>query len=146
MFLMRRSPLRLWPWYLRDRKPREQQLPWNDENNDNDNNDNANNINNDDDHNNESHDNDNENNNDNDDGDKDYTPSSDVENERMYHDADQIKTFGNETLIPTDRLQDLLGHISITTTPEFRIKRIPCLGREEYRVVVEVFNGPNVML
>jgi hypothetical protein len=101
------------------------QLQLNDENN------NVNNINHDD----KNHDNNNENDtvNDNDDeDDEDYTPFGDVENEKMYNDADELTTFGNEALIPTGRLKDLLGHIRITTAPKFKIKRIPPRGREEF--------------
>jgi hypothetical protein len=39
----------------------------------------------------------------------------------------------------------LLNHINITTPPEFRIKRIPHPGREEYKAIVEILNGPNVL-
>jgi hypothetical protein len=56
--------------------------------------------------------------------DEDYTPFSDSKKEKMYHDADEIKTIRNEALIPTGRLRDLLNHINITTPPEFRIKRV----------------------
>ncbi len=61
---------------------------------------------------------------------EDYTPWSNVEKDEMFHDADEIKTFGDEALIPTGRLRDLLNRINITTPPEFRIKRIPRPGRE----------------
>jgi hypothetical protein len=64
---------------------------------------------------------------------------SDSQKVKMYHDADEIKTFGNEAPIPTGRLRDLLGHIDIA--PEFRIKRVSHLGWEEYIAVVEIFNG-----
>jgi hypothetical protein len=40
----------------------------------------------------------------------------------MYHDTDEIKTAGNEALIPIGRLRDLLNRIDITTLLEFRIK------------------------
>jgi hypothetical protein len=70
---------------------------------------------------------------------------SDLEKEKMYRDTDEIKTFGNKALNPTGRLQDLVGHIGITIAPKFRIKRILHAGWEEYRAVVEVFNGPNVI-
>jgi hypothetical protein len=53
---------------------------------------------------------------------------SDVEKEEMYHNADEIKSFGNEASIPTNRLRDLLNHNDINTSPEFRIKRVPCPG------------------
>jgi hypothetical protein len=106
----------------------EQPLPQNDENN------NANK----DDHDDENHDNEGE-------DDEEYTPLSDSEHEKMYREADELKTFGNEAPIPTGRLRDLLRHIGITTAPVFRIKRIPRPGREEFRAVVEMFNGPNVI-
>jgi hypothetical protein len=60
--------------------------------------------------------------------DEDYTPWSNAEKDEIFHDADEIKTFGDEAPIPTGRLRDLLNHINITTPPEFRIKRIPRLG------------------
>jgi hypothetical protein len=62
-----------------------------------------------------------------------------------FHDDDEIKTFGNEAPIPTGRLRDLLNCINITTPPEFRIKRISCPGREEYKAIVEIISGPNVL-
>jgi hypothetical protein len=94
-------------------------------------------------HNNDHEDDDEDDNEEEDDG--DYTPSSDGKNEKIYRDTDEIKTTGNEALIPTDRLRDLLGHVDITIAPEYRIKRILCPGWDEYRAVVEVFNGPNVL-
>jgi hypothetical protein len=48
---------------------------------------------------------------------------SDFEKDKMYCEADEIKTIGNEALIPTSRLRDLLNRIDITTPPEFRIRR-----------------------
>jgi hypothetical protein len=77
--------------------------------------------------------------------DEDYTLWSDAKKDETFHDADEIKTFGDEALIPTDRLRDLLNRINITTPPEFRIKRIPRLGREEYKAIVEIISGPNVL-
>jgi hypothetical protein len=77
--------------------------------------------------------------------DEDYTPWSNAEKDEMFHDTDEIKTFGNEALIPTGRLRDLLNRINITTPPEFRIKRILCPGREEYKAIVEILSGPNVL-
>jgi hypothetical protein len=38
-----------------------------------------------------------------------------------------------------------LNRINITTPPEFRIKRIPQPGREEYKAIVEIISGPNVL-
>jgi hypothetical protein len=56
--------------------------------------------------------------------DEDYTPWSNAKKDETFHDADEIKTFGNEAPIPTGRLRDLLNRINITTPLEFRIKRI----------------------
>jgi hypothetical protein len=77
--------------------------------------------------------------------DEEYTPWSNAEKDETFHDADEIKTFRNEALIPTGRLRDLLNHINITTPPEFRIKRIPRPGREEYKTIMEIISGPNVL-
>jgi hypothetical protein len=77
--------------------------------------------------------------------DEDYTPWSDAEKDETFHDTDEIKTFGDEAPIPTGRLGDLLNHINITTPPEFRIKRIPYPGREEYKAIMEIISGPNVL-
>jgi hypothetical protein len=79
------------------------------------------------------------------DEDEDYTPWSNAEKDEAFHDADEIKTFGDEASIPTGRLRDLLNHINITTLPEFRIKRILCPGREEYKAIMEIISGPNVL-
>jgi hypothetical protein len=70
---------------------------------------------------------------------------SDVEKEETYRDADEIMIFGNEAPIPTDRLRDLLNCIDITTPPEFRIKRAPRPGQEEYKEIVEILSKPNVL-
>jgi hypothetical protein len=76
---------------------------------------------------------------------EDYTPWNNAEKDETFHNADEIKNFGDEAPIPTGRLRDLLNHINITTPPEFRIKRIPCPGREEYKTIVEIISGPNVL-
>jgi hypothetical protein len=39
----------------------------------------------------------------------------------------------------------LLNRINITTPPEFRIKRNPRPGGEEYKAIVEIISGPNVL-
>jgi hypothetical protein len=77
--------------------------------------------------------------------DKDYTPWSNAEKDEIFHDADEIKTFGDEAPIPTGRLRDLWNHINVTTPQEFRIKRIPRPCREEYKAIVEIISGPNVL-
>jgi hypothetical protein len=80
-----------------------------------------------------------------DEDDGDYTPLSDSEKEKMYYNVDEIRSSGNEASIPTGRLWDLLNHIDITTPPEFRIKRVPHAGREEYKAIVKILNRPNVI-
>jgi hypothetical protein len=77
--------------------------------------------------------------------DEDYTHWSNVEKDETFHDVDEIKTFRDEASIPTGRLRDLLNRINITTLPEFRIKRIPRPGREEYKAIVEIISGSNVL-
>jgi hypothetical protein len=70
---------------------------------------------------------------------------SDAEKEEMYCDTDEIKTFGNEAPIPTGKLKDLLNRINITTPLEFRMKRVPHPRREEYKSIMEILSGPNVL-
>jgi hypothetical protein len=70
---------------------------------------------------------------------------SDAEKDETYRDADEIKTIENEASIPTSRLKDLLNHLNITTPLEFRIKRVPRPGQEEYKAIMEIFSGPNVL-
>jgi hypothetical protein len=65
--------------------------------------------------------------------------------EKMYRQADEIKTARNEALNPTVRLRDLLNCMDITTPLEFSIKRVLHLGREEYKAIVEIFNAPSVI-
>jgi hypothetical protein len=77
--------------------------------------------------------------------DEDYTPWSNVEKDETFHNADEIKTFGNEASIPTSRLRDLLNRINITTPLEFRIKRISCPDCEEYKAIVEIISRSNVL-
>jgi hypothetical protein len=72
------------------------------------------------------------------------TPWSNAERDETFHDADEIKTFGYDALIPIGRLRDLLNRINITTPPEFTIIRIPCPGREEYKEIMEIISRPNV--
>jgi hypothetical protein len=73
------------------------------------------------------------------------SPCSNDEKDETFHNANEIKTFVDEASIPTDRLRDLLNHINITTPPEFRIKRIPRPGREEYKAIIEIISTPNVL-
>jgi hypothetical protein len=77
--------------------------------------------------------------------DEGYTPWSNAEKDETFHDADEIKTFGDEAPIPTSGLRDLLNRINITTPLEFRIKRIQHHGREEYKAIMEIISRPNVL-
>jgi hypothetical protein len=74
-----------------------------------------------------------------------YTPMSNFRKEEMSHEAEEIKTSGNDAPILIGRLRELLNRINITTPPKFKIKRVPRPGREEYRAIVEIFNGPNLI-
>jgi hypothetical protein len=131
MFLRGRTPSRLWSWF-RQENTRNQQLPQNDNHVD---------------------DHEEENNVEEEEGgnkaegkdDENYTPLSDAEKDEMFQDADEIKTFGDEAPIPTGKWRDLLNYINITTLPEFRIKRVPCPGWEEYKAIIEIISVPNVL-
>jgi hypothetical protein len=70
---------------------------------------------------------------------------SDAEKDKTYHDADEITPIGNEAPIPIGRLRDLLNRLDITTPSEFRIERVSRPGREEYKAIIEIFSGPNVL-
>jgi hypothetical protein len=70
---------------------------------------------------------------------------SDSKKERMYCNTDEIKTSRNEAPFPTGRLRDLLNRIDITIAPVFKIKRVLRLGWEEYKAIMEILNGPNVI-
>jgi hypothetical protein len=76
---------------------------------------------------------------------EDYTPLSDAEKDETFRDANEIKTTRNEASIPTDRLRELPNHLNITTHPKFRIKRVSCPRREEYKAIMEIFSRPNVL-
>jgi hypothetical protein len=53
---------------------------------------------------------------------EEYPPPSDTEDEKMYRDADEVESFGVETLVLTGRLRALLEQLDITTAPRYRIK------------------------
>jgi hypothetical protein len=57
----------------------------------------------------------------------------------MYRDADEVESFGAESLILTGRLRALLEHLGITTSPQYRIKEVPRSGRVEFKAIVEIF-------
>jgi hypothetical protein len=57
--------------------------------------------------------------------DEEQPPLSDSEPEKMYRDADEVESFGAESLILAGRLRALLEHLGITTAPQYRIKEVP---------------------
>jgi hypothetical protein len=63
----------------------------------------------------------------------------------MYRDADEVESFGAESLILAGRLRALLEHLGITTAPRYRIKEVPRSGRVEFKTIVEIFFGSRVL-
>jgi hypothetical protein len=59
---------------------------------------------------------------------EEHPPLSDTEDEKMYQDADEVESFGAESLILAGRLRALLEHLGITTAPRYRIKEVPRSG------------------
>jgi hypothetical protein len=76
---------------------------------------------------------------------EEHPPLSDTEAEKMYRDADKVESFGTESPILTGRLWALLEHLGITTAPRYRIKEVPCLGRVEFKAIIEIFFGSRVL-
>jgi hypothetical protein len=56
---------------------------------------------------------------------EEHPPPSDTEDEKMYQDANEVESFGAESLILTGRLRALLEHLGIATAPRYRIKEVP---------------------
>jgi hypothetical protein len=77
--------------------------------------------------------------------DEEHPPLSDAEAEKMYRDADEVESFGAESLIPTGRLWALLEHLGITTNPRYRIKEVSHSGRVEFKAIAEIFFGSRVL-
>jgi hypothetical protein len=76
---------------------------------------------------------------------EEHPPPSDIEVEKMYQDADEVESFGAESLVIADRLQALLEHLGITTAPRYRIKEVPRSGRVEFKAITEIFFGSRVL-
>jgi hypothetical protein len=74
-----------------------------------------------------------------------YPPLSDAEDEKMYRDVDEVESFGVEAPVLVGRLRALLEHLGITTTPRYRIKAVPRLGRVEFKAITEIFFGSRVL-
>jgi hypothetical protein len=76
---------------------------------------------------------------------EEHPPLSDTEVERMYWDEDEVKSFGAEAPVPINRLQALLEHLVITTTPRYRIKEVSRLGLVEFKAITEIFLGSRIL-
>jgi hypothetical protein len=57
----------------------------------------------------------------------------------MYRDADEVESFGAESLILAGRLWALLEHLGITTAPWYRVKEVPRSGQVEFEAIAEIF-------
>jgi hypothetical protein len=68
-------------------------------------------------------------------------PPSDTEQEKLYRDANEVESFGAESLILAGRLRALLEHLGMTTAPRHRIKEVLHLGRVEFKAITEIFFG-----
>jgi hypothetical protein len=76
---------------------------------------------------------------------EEYPPPSDTKDEKMYRDADEVESFRAEAPVLAGRLRALLEHQGITTSPRYRIKEVPHLGRVEFKAVVEIFFRSKVL-
>jgi hypothetical protein len=76
---------------------------------------------------------------------EEHPPPSDTEAEKMYRDADEVESFGAESLILASRLRALLEHLGITTAPRYRIKEVPRSGKVEFKAIAEIFFGSRVL-
>jgi hypothetical protein len=77
--------------------------------------------------------------------DEEQPPPSDTEDKKMYWDTDEVESFGVEAPILIGRLRALLEHLGITTAPRYRIKKVPRLGRVEFRAITEIFLESRVL-
>jgi hypothetical protein len=76
---------------------------------------------------------------------EEHPPPSDTEDEKMYRDADEVESFGAESLILAGRLRALLEHLGITTAPWYGIKKVPRSGRVEFKAIAEIFFGSRIL-
>jgi hypothetical protein len=77
--------------------------------------------------------------------DEEHPSLSVTEPEKMYRDADKVESFGAESSILDDRLRALLEHLGITTSPRYRVKEVPRLGRVEFKAIAEIFFGSRIL-
>jgi hypothetical protein len=80
-----------------------------------------------------------------DEDDEEYSSLSDIEGEKVYRDTEEMESFRAEALVPTGRLQALLGHLGITSTLRYQIKGVPCPGRVKFETITEIFSGSRVV-
>jgi hypothetical protein len=76
---------------------------------------------------------------------EEHPPPSDTEAEKMYRDADEVESFGAESLVIANRLRALLEHLGITTAPRYRIKEVPRSGQVEFKAIAEIFVESRVL-
>jgi hypothetical protein len=77
--------------------------------------------------------------------DEEQPPPSDTDPEKMYRDADEVESFGAESLILAGRLRALLEHLGITTAPRYRIKEVSRSGLVEFKAIAEIFFGSRIL-
>jgi hypothetical protein len=76
---------------------------------------------------------------------EEYPLPSDTKDEKMYWDAYEVESFGAEAPVLTDRLQALLEHLGIKTTPRYQIKEVPHTGWVEFKAITQIFFRSRVL-
>jgi hypothetical protein len=76
---------------------------------------------------------------------EEHPPPSNTKAEKMYRDADEVESFGDESPVNVGRLWAFLEHLGITTTPRYRIKEVPRSRRVEFKAIIEIFFGSRVL-
>jgi hypothetical protein len=56
-----------------------------------------------------------------------------------------VESFRVEAPVLTSRLQSLLEHLGITSSPRYKIKEVPRSGRVEFKAITEIFFGSRVL-
>jgi hypothetical protein len=77
--------------------------------------------------------------------DEEHPSPSDTEPEKMYRDADEVKSFGAKSPILAGRLRALLEHLGITIAPRYRVKEVSRSGRVEFKAIAEIFFGSRIL-
>jgi hypothetical protein len=77
--------------------------------------------------------------------DEEQLPPSNTKPEKLYRDADEVESFGAESMILAGRLRALLEHLGITTAPWYRIKEVPHSGRVEFKAIAEIFFRSSIL-